>query len=427
MIASMSRQTRVMLLGLGVVALLVMLFDASAPWRRGTSVSPAVTPSPEPSRADVQRGLDKTPLVYPAQFVDALVTRLRDALVIAVPSSGGEPVAGVTVASNDIVVATGLAHDRWTVSTAAGRKFDARLTSVDTVRGLALLHTDEAPPAEAVAMNFGPPALASGSPVLALLASPTAVITQLLAAPGTEASLGARLRTGDLAAGTAVIDLDGRLVAFLGAGVRGGLPFTSEDLQNELLPALRTGASLAVPWLGADLQDVSPALASRFEGGSMVVTHVEAESPAAQAGLRAGDVVTSARVGDVAVTTERAFDERVSAGSRVHFEITRQLRQRRSRTETVEVVVGRRRHPIGVDGVAGVSVAETGVPLDVAPASAAARAGLRTGDRVEAIEGQPATASLVEAAFRAPQPRLLTVRRDGRRRYVLTPAHETRS
>ncbi len=437
MIGRMSRQTRMVLLGLAGVALVVMLYDASAPWRSGQPVTPATTPSLESSRSEIQRGLDKTPLVYPAQFVDALVTRLRDALVVAVPDGEDRPRAGVVVAGGEVVIAAGQAHASWRVTTATGQMFTARLRGVDPVRGLALLGPDESDAegesakspqgmnrSAAVAMAFGPPALASGSPVLALLATPTAVVTQLVPAPGTEASLGARLRSGGLSPGTAVVDLDGRLVAFLGAGVRGGLPFTSEDLQNEILVALRAGVSLAVPWLGADLQDLTGPLAERFPGGTMVVVSVEPRSPAEDAGLLANDVVAAARVGEVDVATTADLNARVSAGATVHLDVVRSDRRGRERTASIDVTVGQRRYPRGVDAISGFNVAETGVLLDVAPASPAARAGLRTGDRVEQVEGRSATPAMVDGVVRAPRGQLLTVRRDGERLFVILPAEE---
>lgn len=423
----MSRQTRTVLLGLAGVALAVMLYDASAPWRSGTPVTPASTPALESSRSEIQRGLDKTPLVYPAQFVDALVTRLRDTLVVAVPASGGDPRAGVVIARDEIVVAAGQAYDRWVVTTAGGREFAARLLGGDPVRGISLLRPDEPLAPAAPVMPFGPPALASGSPVLALLATSAAVVTQLLPAPGTEASLGARLRSGDLAPGTAVVDLDGRLVAFLGTGVSGGSPFTSEDLQNQVLVALRAGEALPVPWLGADLQDVSPALAARFPGGPMVVVHVEPGSPAAVAGLRANDVIASAAVGDVAVTTAAELDARIETGRTVTVVLAGDGLRSDARGGVVEIAVGRRRYPFGVDDRSGVHVADTGVSVDVAPASPAAHAGLRTGDQVETVEGRAATAAIVERALGSPRGQLLTVRRDGQRRFVVLAAPEAGS
>lgn len=409
------------LLGLVAIAIAVMAYDASAPWRRGTPVTPATTPALESPRSETQRGLDKTPLIYPAQFVDALVTRLRDGLVTALPAAAADARAGIVVSRTEVVVAAGQPFAEWTLTTGTGRVVPARLVGLDPVRGLSLLSPVEPLPEDAGTIPFGPPALASGSPVLALLASPAAIVTQLLPAPGTEASLGARLRSGGLAPGTAVVDLDGRLVAFLGAGVRGGLPFTSEDLQNEVLAALRAGVSVAVPWLGADLQNLDGPLAERFPEGRMVVVHVEPDSPAEQAGLRVNDVVTQAQIGDVAVTTVDELEARIDTGQTVVAEVSRRVGRRSLRTSSISVEVGRRRYPVGVDGRTGVNVAETGVLVDVAPASPAAGAGLRSGDRVETVEGRPATQASLEAALRAREPRLLLVRREGQRRFIVLP------
>lgn len=423
MIGGMSRQTRMALVGLIAVALALMAYDATAPWRAGTPASGPSTPVLEAPRPELQRGLDKTPLVYPAQFVDALVTRLRAGLVTARPDAPAEPTAGIVVSPTEVVVAAGQPFDKWTLTTGNDVTFPARLVAVDPVRGLSLLRPVEPLPDFAVTVPFGPPALVSGSPVLALLATPAAIVTQLLPAPGTEASLGARLRSGQLPAGTAVVDLDGRLVAFLGAGIRGGLPFTSEDLQNEVLVALRGGVSVAVPWIGMDLQNLDGALADRFPEGDMVVVYVEPGSPADEAGLRVNDVLTRARVGNVAVTTAEEVDERIQTGVVFEAEVVRRA-GRAVRTSAVKLTVGRRSYPAGVDGSTGVNIVDGGVVVEVAPASPAAGAGLRTGDRVELVDGLAATRTRVEAALRREDSHLLRVLRDGHRRYVLLPGRE---
>jgi S1-C subfamily serine protease len=90
-------------------------------------------------------------------------------------------------------------------------------------------------------------------------------------------------------------------------------------------------------------------------------------------------------------------------------------------TQRIAVEIGRRLHPRGVDGLSGVSVSGVGVAVDVAPASAAARAGLRTGDRIEEIDGRTATVAAVRAALRGDRQVLLTVQRTGRRFFVVHP------
>jgi serine protease DegQ len=422
MMSPMSRQTRWFLAGVVVVALAVMAYDASAPLRLGTPATAPVTPSVESPRSETQRGLDKTPLIYPAQFVDTLVERLRGALVVAVPIPSGASASGLIVAPGDIVIGGAGDAQTWRVTTATGRILTATRVGVDPVRGVMLLRS-ETPSLATV--PFGPPALASGSPVVALSATPTALVTQLLPAPGTEASLYARLRSERLAPGTAVVDLDGRLMAMLGAGVHGGVPLTSEDLQTLVLPALRTGTYVGLPWIGADLQDLTPPLRSRFGEGVMVVAHVEPRSPADEAGLLAGDVVRTARVGDVEVSTAADFEARIHADAPVSLEVARGAR--RTVMRTVAIDVGRRAHPPGVEGASGIAVADTGVVVDVGPASAAARAGLRTGDRIEAVDGRLATPGVVSTVLRGSREVLLLVRREGRHFLVLYPPGDAAS
>jgi S1-C subfamily serine protease len=415
----MARRTRWLLAGLVAVALGLMAYDASRPWRLGAPVTPAVTPSVESPRSEVQRGLDKTPLIYPAQFVDTLVERLRGGMVMATAVPDGQQLSGLVVPPGDIVVAGAGEAETWRVVTATGRIVTATRVATDSVRGIMLLRPDTLDGPVLPAIPFGPPALALGSPVVALHATPTALVTQLLPAPGTEASLIARLQLERLSPGTAVVDLDGRLVAMLGAGVHGGVPFTSEDVQNQMLPALRDGTSVGVPWLGLDLQDLTPALASRFPAGRMVVVYVEPGSPAELAGVRADDVVQSARVGDTEVATVGALEQRLEEGAVVTLGIARPGRV--LVTQRIAVEIGRRLHPRGVDGLSGVSVSGVGVAVDVAPASAAARAGLRTGDRIEEIDGRTATVAAVRGALRGDRQVLLTVQRAGRRFFVVHP------
>lgn len=422
MMLPMSRRTRWFLAGVVVVALAVMAYDASAPLRLGTPATAPVTPSVESPRSETQRGLDKTPLIYPAQFVDTLVERLRGTVVVAVPVPSGSPASGFIVPPGDIVIG-GASHEQtWRVTTATGRTFTATRVGADPVRGVLLLRSETS---ALPTVPFGPPALASGSPVVALIATPAALVTQLLPAPGTEASLYARLRSERLAPGTAVVDLDGRLMAMLGAGVHGGVPLTSEDLQNVVLPGLRTGTYIGLPWTGADLQDLTPALASRFGEGVMVVAHVEPGSPADEAGLLAGDVVRTARVGDVEVATAAEVEARIAEDAPLSLDVARG--PRRAVIRTVAIDVGRRAYPPGVEGASGVAVADTGVVVDVAPASAAARAGLRTGDRIEAVDGRLATSAVVSTVLRGSREVLLLVRRDGRRFLVIYPPGDAAS
>jgi S1-C subfamily serine protease len=289
--------------------------------------------------------------------------------------------------------------------------------ATDPVHGLTLLTLQED---AAAVVSFGPPALTSGSPVVAVRPLADVLVTQLLPAPGTEASLAARLAWSPLAPGTSVIDLDGRLVAFFAAGVAGGLPLVATDLEQRLLPPLREGLTPANAWLGADLQAVDASLAARVGQGLAVVAFVEPESPAARAGLRPRDVVVGATAQGQPLTAFDMLPARLQPGTVIELDVRRGTEARR-----VRVTLGQRAYPAGVSAVTGIAV-DGGAPvLRIAPASPLAGAGLRTGDAVEQVDGQAVDATGLERVLRRGRSLLLTVRREGRRLLVVVPAAET--
>ena len=416
MIALMQRSTRLGLLALGCVVVAIAAYDVRA--RSRAQAQPAIvqgtTAPAEPAAPEVQRGLDKTPLVYPAKFIDHLVQGRRAAFVLARPASGGPPVAGVLVGARDVLVADPGPASAWTVARAGASDARATRRAVDPVHGIALLRL-EADAADV--LPFGSAAQTPGSPVVAVRPTVAALVTQLIPAPGTEASLAARLAASDLPPGTAVVDLDGRLVAFFGAGVSGGVPVLASDLDGRLLPALRDGRAPAVAWLGADLQAMDAPLRQKFGSGIAIVTHVEAESPATSAGLHPRDVLVSARVGGRLVADLDTLVDALRPDARLDLEVRRD-----GRTRTLAVDVGRRRFPGGVSASSGVAVQSGDRPvLRVAPASPLAAAGLRTGDVVERVDGRVVPADMIERSLARSKGAVVTVMRDGERRFVVLP------
>ena len=411
-----TRKTRLGLLALGCVVAFITALDLRAGLRAPRSSSPSTQPSSSPAHPapEVQRGLDKTPLVYPAQFVDQLVQRSRHAFVLAhAETAVGDPVGGVVLGARDVLVAAAVGTKEWTLRTVDGATRRATLRSVDPVHGLSLLTlADDA----TEFVSFGPAALTSGSPVVAVRPSGTVLVTQLIPAPGTEASLALRLAGSPLPPGTAVIDLDGRLVAFFAAGPAGGVPLVANDLDGAILPALRAGVAPAVAWLGADLQAIDPALVPVAGEGLAIVTWVDPGSPSAAAGLQARDTVVAARANDQALLTLEALQAALRPGLILSLDV-----RRSRRTRSVSVTVGRREYPAGVDAATGVAVLGGAPSLQVAPASPAAAAGLRTGDVVEAANGRQVNATELERILRAARNVVLTVRRDGHRRFVVLP------
>lgn len=184
------------------------------------------------------------------------------------------------------------------------------------------------------------------------------------------------------------------------------------------------------PWVGAVVRDIGQELArdlSLDRGRGVLVRAVEAQSPAAEAGLKPGDVILA--VDGQPVRSADEYEQRIrDRGERSSLYLT----ARRSGT-TTSINVNTRPFPLDrADELAwrliGVrlSDADAGVAVTrVRPASPAARIGIQPGDRLVALGGTP-TRSLEEfrkrmAALRLAQGALLSVRR-GRAVYrVATP------
>jgi Do/DeqQ family serine protease len=118
--------------------------------------------------------------------------------------------------------------------------------------------------------------------------------------------------------GGALVDMTGKLVGintaiFSRSGGSQGIGFAipANMVQVVVASARSGGGAVKRPWLGAKLQAVTPDLAERFDlkrPAGAVVTNVVAESPAARAGLKTGDVIVA--VDGQAVDDPNAFDYR---------------------------------------------------------------------------------------------------------------------
>jgi Do/DeqQ family serine protease len=144
--------------------------------------------------------------------------------------------------------------------------------------------------------------------------------------------------------GGALVDMNGRLAGINTAiysrsgGSQGiGFAIPANMVRVVVASAKSGGKAVKRPWLGADLQAVTPGLAEamglKLPNGALVAD-IEAGSPAARAGLRAGDLIVA--VDGQSVEDPNAFDYRFAT------------------------------HPIG--GTAQVDVQRAGKPVKVAVA-----------------------------------------------------------
>ncbi len=144
--------------------------------------------------------------------------------------------------------------------------------------------------------------------------------------------------------GGALVDMAGRLVGintaiFSKSGGSHGIGFAiPANLVKLFVESAITGRKVERPWLGAKLEtvtrDIAEALGLERVTGA-VVARVQAGSPAAQAGLQAGDVIVS--VDGVEAADPRTVLYRLttrSMGNRVKFEVLR-----RGRKSVLDVVL----------------------------------------------------------------------------------------
>lgn len=227
------------------------------------------------------------------------------------------------------------------------------------------------------------------------------------------------------------------------------------DVARNVVDQLRATGRVERGWLGVQLQPLTDDLVAALGAGrgldgtkGALIAEVTAGSPAAQGGLKAGDVIT--RVGDQTVTSPREASFAVAglaAGTKTPFRI---LRDGSHQDLTVEIgarpmpqdaaaaateppdgdrqlglslapLDGQLREQLGIDGaVSGLVVA------GVASGSVAARAGIRRGDVIVEAGGTAITApadlsQLMAGSADGDRPILLRIYRNGGYAFVPVP------
>ena len=246
--------------------------------------------------------------------------------------------------------------------------------------------------------------------------------------------------------GGALIDMAGKLVGINSAiysrsGGWQGIGFAIPANMVRVVVASAKGGSKAVqrPWLGAKLQAVTPEIAESLglkRPSGALVANVIAQSPAARAGLKAGDLIVS--VDGQGVDDPNAFDYRFATqplGGQAKLAFVRGGKEYAA-TMPLEIAPSRPRDEIAVGGrspftgarVANLSPAladelqlksaDSGVVMVSVPDnSIAAQFGFRPGDVIVDVNGTriEATRDLEKASETQARSWRVTIQRGGQR------------
>ncbi len=207
--------------------------------------------------------------------------------------------------------------------------------------------------------------------------------------------------------GGALVNLRGELVGintaiFAPSGGNIGIGFAiPSNMARDIMTQLVSFGKVRRGLLGVAMQDLTPALAEAFglsQPGGAVIVRIKPNSPAALAGLQAGDVVVSVNGQPVRSAAEvHNVLGLLHVGDRVRFEVIRDGRRRRVEAKLAEreepALAAEELHPrlsgaVLADIVQGMTQfgrVEGVLVAEVEPDSSAAAAGLRDGDVLTAV------------------------------------------
>jgi len=266
-----------------------------------------------------------------------------------------------------------------------GRHFPARLVGLDRISDVALLKIEAGGLSpvtigDSAKLAVGDWVAAIGSP-FGFSGSVTAGIVsaknRFLSGSGETAFLQTDVAINPGSSGSPLFNADGEVIAlnsliYSGSGGYMGVSFSVPiNLAVDIASRLRAEGRIRRAYLGARLQGMTPALAQSFgvrDPTGALVVQVTPGGPAAQAGLRRGDIITAfngAKVRDFSSLALQMGDH--GSGSAATLEVWRQGRKTAAAVtlgETPAVAPG----PLAAPGAGdlprlGLSLAETGKNL----------------------------------------------------------------
>jgi Do/DeqQ family serine protease len=243
-----------------------------------------------------------------------------------------------------------------------------------------------------------------------------------------------------------VIGINSMIISPNGGNIGIGFAIPS-NIARQVFEQLGKSGTIHRGKLGVSIQPVTPEIAASMgldDAKGVLVNVVEPGSPAERAGVRQGDVIT--RVEGVEIADPNQLRNRIAAmqpGTEVTLTVIRDGREQQVRAKLAELGLSAERSTERASdgGVAPGRLGMSVVPLtpelaarlrltketeglvvtDVEPIGAAADAGLREGDVIVQVGGQPAknAAELTAALKRAGgRPALMLVNRQGRSFYT---------
>ncbi len=312
------------------------------------------------------------------------------------------------VLTNEHVVARA---SRIRVSISDGREFEASLIGADPNNDIAVLQVKGSdglpwiPPGGSEDLLVGEPVIAIGNPFGLSNTVTTGVISALNRSVRTEKRVfhgflqtDASINPGN--SGGPLLNAEGRLIAINTAVYQGGqgigfaIPI---DTAKRVIRDLIAHGEVVPAWLGLDFQDLGPALREALqlppELRGALVNRVRKRSPARQAGIHRGDVVT--RLDGRPLESARDFFEMletVTVGQELRLDLWRNGKAQ-SLTARADELPDDRVAQL-VDDLLGIKLGphERGggyVVRSVRAGSGAARIGIQPGDLVLGINGRP--------------------------------------